>query len=461
MIQYENRGIAIFFMMLSMRGSVIPRTSIVAIFSCLISLILTLLKYKIIDFLSDEMYEVVFGDQWMSHSFAPQSFASLLGLCIVFRTNMALARYDEGIANVQDMVSKWSDAFMQASAYAGSSQSMGADENILMAWRRQQAHWFSLMSAIAVCTLRGESGMDDEGVPYLPLMPREIEPIKYVDFVGGDFVIGLNDNHGPPTGEDGAMLNSSPDKPAREIWEKDEKYRSEKKKQILCSTLRWLLRQFWESKLWPKLTATDTEALAVVYLTPITVEEQNALDYCQDKVLLLTGWITESITRVIAEKHIMVPPPICSRFYQELSDGLLAYNQAMKIALVPFPFPFAQIVTLLLIVFVLTCPLLIMNFTDSPIFTPVLTFLAVLGYWGLNEIACELENPFGNDSNDLPLLEIHHDFVDAVEEQFMPLPQNMEQLYEELDSEYVPKPAPKPKPKPVSAKPCALQNKKD
>ena len=37
-------------------------------------------------------------------------------------------------------------------------------------------------------------------------------------------------------------------------------------------------------------------------------------------------------------------------------------------------------------------------------------------YWGLNQIAVELENPFGDDPNDLPLPETHVCFVDALEE---------------------------------------------
>lgn len=41
------------------------------------------------------------------------------------------------------------------------------------------------------------------------------------------------------------------------------------------------------------------------------------------------------------------------------------------------------------------------------ILSPILSFFAVLGYWGLNQIAVELENPFGDDENDLPLEHVH------------------------------------------------------
>ena len=40
---------------------------------------------------------------------------------------------------------------------------------------------------------------------------------------------------------------------------------------------------------------------------------------------------------------LMTPPPVLSRVYQELSNGMLGFNQSLKLADVPFPFIFAQI----------------------------------------------------------------------------------------------------------------------
>lgn len=160
------------------------------------------------------------------------------------------------------------------------------------------------------------------------------------------------------------------------------------------------------------------------HLNVMTEEELLALRCANDRVLLISGWIVESITRKLQMGDLKVPPPIMSRVYQELSNGALGYNQALKVAMVPFPFPFAQMLALLLAFFVLICPVIVLQFTNSLLFTPLLTFFAILGYWGLNEIAVELENPFGDDANDLPMLELHHDFIDALEEALM-APPNM------------------------------------
>merc|ERR1719379_3165633 len=59
----------------------------------------------------------------IEHPFAVQIFALILGYVIVFRTNMALSRYRDGMANMQLMTSKWSDAYMQLKAFVCAEQS--------------------------------------------------------------------------------------------------------------------------------------------------------------------------------------------------------------------------------------------------------------------------------------------------------------------------------------------------
>merc|ERR1719217_943690 len=82
---------------------------------------------------------------------------------------------------VQQMSSKWADAFMQISAFTNVSLTLGVEPTHLLLWREQIAHWFSLMSAIAVCNLRGDD--DGDGVPDLPLKARDITPSDYMPSV--------------------------------------------------------------------------------------------------------------------------------------------------------------------------------------------------------------------------------------------------------------------------------------
>ena len=39
---------------------------------------------------------------------------------------------------------------------------------------------------------------------------------------------------------------------------------------------------------------------------------------------------------------------------------------------------------------------MIVKMTVGQVMSPILTFFVVMGYWGLNQIAVELENPYGD-----------------------------------------------------------------
>lgn len=62
------------------------------------------------------------------------------------------------------------------------------------------------------------------------------------------------------------------------------------------------------------------------------------------KVALCTMWWQEFLSREYLNGSTgAVAPPIISRLYQYISDGAVGYNQARKIAYVPFPFVHAQV----------------------------------------------------------------------------------------------------------------------
>merc|ERR1719161_1284296 len=69
-----------------------------------------------------------------------------------------------------------------------------------------------------------------------------------------------------------------------------------------------------------------------------------------------------------------------------------------------------------MVVFLFLMPIVVEKFTKAWILTPFLTFLIAVGYWGLNAVAQDLENPFGHGANDLPVKELCETFVDRVVE---------------------------------------------
>mmetsp|Transcript_95261 Transcript_95261/g.307498 ORF Transcript_95261/g.307498 Transcript_95261/m.307498 type:complete len:527 (-) Transcript_95261:78-1658(-) len=131
-----------------------------------------------------------------------------------------------------------------------------------------------------------------------------------------------------------------------------------------------------------------------------------------DRVNIVVEWINEDVNELgpIAE----TPPPIMSRTYQELSKGMLGFNQATKMADIPFPFPFSQLLEWLLLAFTFTVPLYTAIFTGGLIATPVLAFVVAVAFWSLTEISRELENPFADGPNQLPVIDMHERFVEVL-----------------------------------------------
>ncbi|CAE6968541.1 unnamed protein product, partial [Symbiodinium sp. CCMP2456] len=72
----------------------------------------------------------------------------------------------------------------------------------------------------------------------------------------------------------------------------------------------------------------------VVFETP-SKEQLQLLHKSNDTVSTVMYWIIWDLAD--AMKDIDIAPPIQSRMYQELSNGMLGFNNCLKIADVPFP----------------------------------------------------------------------------------------------------------------------------
>mmetsp|Transcript_19054 Transcript_19054/g.31280 ORF Transcript_19054/g.31280 Transcript_19054/m.31280 type:complete len:493 (+) Transcript_19054:82-1560(+) len=121
------------------------------------------------------------------------------------------------------------------------------------------------------------------------------------------------------------------------------------------------------------------------------------------KVALVYFWVNEFITREHMHGSMgTVAPPIISRLMQFTSDGHMWYNSARKMAYVPFPFPHVQLTTAFVLIVIVVAPVLMLAKTHVYLGF-ALNFFTVAILAGLNEVAKELENPFTNVPNDLPL----------------------------------------------------------
>lgn len=133
------------------------------------------------------------------------------------------------------------------------------------------------------------------------------------------------------------------------------------------------------------------------------------------KVTLSWHWLSEFIIREhLAGSLGNVGPPIISRIFQFLSDGMIFYNHARKTMFIPFPFPHAQISAFFVFTIMFTVPILMDEYANDRIAGCLLTFLTVTCLAGLHEVARELENPFRNIPNEIPLVTLQAMFNESL-----------------------------------------------
>lgn len=125
------------------------------------------------------------------------------------------------------------------------------------------------------------------------------------------------------------------------------------------------------------------------------------------KVEIVCQWIKVNILMHMDEGVLNVPPPILTRVFQELGTGLVNYHDALQVVIWPFPFPYAQMSAVLIAVYMAISPIVISMGADDPVYCFVLTFISIVCMKGIDMIAIELENPFGDDPNDLPIATMH------------------------------------------------------
>jgi len=133
------------------------------------------------------------------------------------------------------------------------------------------------------------------------------------------------------------------------------------------------------------------------------------------KTQLCWQWLSEFIIREhLAGSTGAVGPPIISRIIQFLGDGMIYYNHARKIMFIPFPFPHAQISVFFIFAVIPSVPFLMDQFVGEKWLGALLSFLTVTCLSGLHEVARELENPFRNVPNEIPLVTLQAMFNEGL-----------------------------------------------
>lgn len=356
----------------------------------------------------------------VDHPFASQSFGTLIAFAVCFRTNIAWNRFWEACQEVTMMFSKWGDAFSQLQGFINSTVKMGkGDTELLEHYRCEITHMFTLLSAMAVERLsRGDIRRMEmrrrKGVAWKEQVVFR-ENLRSKDLTGSRNLIPIRVVKVKRARTSGCYSACLTEEDASDDGSEDEGS-TPRRAAVVPSRTRMSvqLRQI-----------KDSWQLPVSIIGELSKEELKKLRDSKDRINLVLLWLNELVTNL--QPLIMVPPPILSRVYQELSNGTLGYSQAEKLSDIPFPFIFAQLLAVTIIFFATVAPIAFTVITGDSWITPVLSSGVVIAFWSLNEIAKELENPFGEDANNLPLVDAHERFVEfLVEMHGTTLPQDRE-----------------------------------
>mmetsp|Transcript_107693 Transcript_107693/g.347612 ORF Transcript_107693/g.347612 Transcript_107693/m.347612 type:complete len:463 (-) Transcript_107693:106-1494(-) len=155
----------------------------------------------------------------------------------------------------------------------------------------------------------------------------------------------------------------------------------------------------------------DSSCLGLKLIDPdgIDAASLRTLKMVDCKVALILQWIQVVVVDSIKTGVLNIAPPILTRVFQMLGDGMIPFEHAQRISGVPFPFPYLQICDLLLFVHWAMTPIIVQAWSSSPGWAAIFGFVMVFFYWALNWIADELEVPFGGDDNDLDFEELQLD----------------------------------------------------
>ncbi len=118
----------------------------------------------------------------------------------------------------------------------------------------------------------------------------------------------------------------------------------------------------------------------------------------------------ELIRNRFEQGGLNMPPPILATMWQSLNTSIQSFETCRYLADTPFPFPWAQLIIVVLVVWQALIPLtVIVSYDDRPLGV-VMAMAATWVLWALNEVAREIEDPFTQEPNDIPLARLQYQF---------------------------------------------------
>lgn len=393
MITYDNR--ASFQTLLTPEGSVIPRTLTASIWAAVLCVFLGYF---------DPLVTADRGFDLRTDFYSPQPFlfyTTLVATLIAMRNWITYRRYWEGASRINAMLNHWRVTFTQIHAFSLAAEPITGNKEAHRQFRWRMAQYFTMLSAVAMAELRdgNKSKPEVDG----SFETWEILPVP-------TFLRAL-DGPESPRGDGSAPAVMEEDEALleEEVQQDDEPMTPGGSKK----------KVYFKEKRVPVDMSGGGSGRFLVY-GKISPDEINTIRMAFDEIETVGRFIAEEVLAFMETGLLCQSPPIISRIFDSISCGNLDYCQALKVELMQVPFMFAQFSVLLVVLTLILFPVGIYYFTgaggwySSFVIAPLFSLVSTTGYLCLLETCKELEEPYGSDTNDLPLTEWQRHFAISV-----------------------------------------------
>lgn len=147
----------------------------------------------------------------------------------------------------------------------------------------------------------------------------------------------------------------------------------------------------------PGIDDSKIAQIPMLDLSGLDPETTKSFKESRHRLELVGQWIQVTILQAIHDQIVVAPPPIVSRCFQELAQGNVRFQDALKVKSIPFPKTYQLVCDLLLIMHWMATPFFTSLWVNSPLIASLLAFFSVFVFWSLILVARSIENPFGSN----------------------------------------------------------------
>lgn len=158
-----------------------------------------------------------------------------------------------------------------------------------------------------------------------------------------------------------------------------------------------------------QLCTMRNPSLQTIHVEGMDEKHLKFLEECHDKVEVVLQWVQKAVVTAENDGTIQAAPPIISRIYSQLGGGMGCVASARKVIEFPIPSPIVRMIPFMLCAQLFATVVISCMLVKDSAWAAVLSFLNTFCLWSINYLAAELEVPYGDEPDDLPLYYLQAD----------------------------------------------------